>query len=235
MFKLIVPVCLSLAILSPSISNGQDCGCDNCEIGSGDYEAGSGDYGADCVKTRKKLALVESCIEIKRLRRVCETDECGCSRSRLALVSEPFSFKRLGLVDVPVDPCRPNLLERMRERMASLGGNRGGCDSGCDSGCDTCEDGVYDQGSFDGEIIGADCGSDGGPITYGNAMPAESNAYSAPMENNVIETSPRFTTPRATDVMPRNVQPRNIVPRGTTPRTNSNINDNPIEVEGHSG
>jgi hypothetical protein len=199
MFKLIFPVCLCLAAICPNQVNGQDCG-------GNDYDD------LDCYRTRKKIGIVESCIDIKRLRRVCETDECGNSRSRLALVSESVTFKRLGLVDVPVDPCRPNLFERIHDKFSSCSlRNRFGRDQ-CDECC--------------GETVGDDWG-DG--IDF-----ASEGHYSEYDNGNHFETFPRESIPRQPiprELIPRATQPREMIPRSINPRISD---DNYYAPQGNS-
>lgn len=157
MFKFMFPALLCAAFVCPSLAYGQDCGC--C------------DSFDPCQQTRKKLALVDVTKSVTRLKRVCETDECGCSRSRLARVSECVTRKKLALVDVPVDPCKRNVLQRMKDKLGSIG-NRGcnACDTGC---CDTC-------GGFAGGDAGCGC-SGGGEMGYPEiSYPSESYPSAAP-------------------------------------------------------
>jgi len=127
MFKLMFPAFLCLAFACPMMVQAQDCGCAEPD---------------PCQKTRKKLACVEVSREVCRLKRVCEIDACGCPTSKLALVKECVTRKKLALVDVPVDPCQPKLRGHLRGKLSGLGcGCKNECDP-CDTGCG-CEGAVY--------------------------------------------------------------------------------------------
>ncbi len=161
MLKLMFSGILCLAFVCPTVLSAQDCDC--CDAAS------------VCQKTRKKIALVDVTREVKRLKRVCETDECGCSKSRLALVSECVTRKRLALVDVPVDPCKPNVLQRMTDRVKSLSFRRHACDEGC--GCETCDSGCGCDSMTDSAYPAIGYPTDAAPME----MSYPSNAV-APME-----------------------------------------------------
>jgi hypothetical protein len=201
MLKFLVPACFGLAMLCPGFASAQWCGCDD---------------DLDCAKTRKKLGLIECSIDVMRLRRVSETDDCGCTRNRLALVSEPLAFRRLGLVDVPVDPCRPNLLDRMRDGMSSLSLRNRFSGDEC---CDECVDGAwgdeadyrYGTGRHSSGIY-----SDHDAESYYHDDVDYAYDEAAPMESMTREMAPRMGQPR--QAMPREIIPREIIPRGVTPR-----------------
>lgn len=159
MFKLIFPAFLCLAFACPLAAQAQDCGCAQPEPTCGCEQVDT-----CCQKTRKKLVLVDVQREVCRLERVCETDCCGCPQSKLKRVKKCVTRKKLALVDVPVDPCAPKLLGRLRGKLGSLGC---GCKSDC--GCDAP---VADCGCG---APAADCGC-GTPVyaTGGDvAVPAE--------------------------------------------------------------
>lgn len=134
MFKFVFSAVVCAAMCMPVAAIGQDCGC--CDPAPN-----------PCVKTRKKLKVVEVQQEVCRRKRVCSTDECGCPTSKIVQVKETVCRKKLTLEEVPVDPCRKGLLKRLRGRVASVGGRLGqiGCRKpacGCDApapatcGCD---------------------------------------------------------------------------------------------------
>lgn len=232
MFKLLVPACLSLMVMCPINLQAQDCGCNH--RGDDWYESGD-DW--DSVPTRKRIGLIESSIEIKKLRRVCETDECGNTRYRLACVSEPFTFKRLGLVDVPVDPCRPSFLDQMRDRMSSLSlRNRFSSDE-C---CDDCSEGDWGyesdygdrtQGHFSRSYPDYDAEEyfeEEAGYEYGEVVP-EGTIYreTTPRMGRPREASPDLGQPRepsSREIIPREITPRGIAPRNTNPSRNGNDN-----------
>lgn len=108
MFKFVFSAVICAAMCMPVAASGQDCGC--CDPAPN-----------PCVKTRKKLKLVEVQQEVCRLKRQCVTDECGCSRSKLVRVKETVCRKKLTVEEVPVDPCRKGLLKRLRGRLGSVG------------------------------------------------------------------------------------------------------------------
>ncbi len=105
MFKFVFSAVVCAAMCLPAASFGQDCGC--CEPAP-----------APCVKTRKKLKLVEVQTEVCRLKRVCVTDECGCSKKKFVRVKETVCRKKLVTEEVAVDPCRKGMLDRLRGRFA---------------------------------------------------------------------------------------------------------------------
>lgn len=124
MFKFVFAAFVCVAMSCPSMVSAQDCGC--CEPAP------------TCVKTRKRLKLVDVSREVCRLKAVCVTDECGCTKRKLVRVKECVSRKRLALVDVPVDPCKRGclggLVDRLRSRMA-----RPCCDDPCAAAEPCCE------------------------------------------------------------------------------------------------
>ena len=81
MFKFVFSAFVCAAMCFPAASFAQDCGC-GCEPAP-----------APCVKTRKRLKLVDVQKEVCRLKRVCTTDECGCSKSKLVRVKECVTRK----------------------------------------------------------------------------------------------------------------------------------------------
>ena len=112
------------------IGQAQDCGCCDAEPA--------------CQKTRKKLVLVDVSKEVCRLKRVCVTDECGCSKKKLIRVSECVTRKKLACVDVPVDPCKKSCFAKLCDKLKAKCHKNDCCDPcdtcGCDSGCG-CEAG----------------------------------------------------------------------------------------------
>ncbi len=105
MFKFMFPAIMCVAMCFPMVSAAQDCGCsqpDPC-----------------CVKTRKKLALVDVQKERCRLTRECVTDECGCTKKKFVRSTECVTVKRLKCVETPVDPCKKGCFARLKERCAS--------------------------------------------------------------------------------------------------------------------
>ena len=115
MFKFVFSAVVCAAMCIPATSFAQDCGCCNAPA-------------APCVKNRKKLKLVDSQMQIPTLKRVCSTDQCGCSKSKLTVEKRCITRKKLTLVDAPVDPCRTGMLKRLRGRLSNMGsGGSCGC------------------------------------------------------------------------------------------------------------
>ena len=106
MFKFIFPAIMCIALCCPMVAAAQDCGCcepDPC-----------------CVKTRKKLTCVTVQKEVCRLKRVCVTDECGCTKKKLMRVTECVSRKKLTRVEVPVDPCKKSCFSKLGSRFKGM-------------------------------------------------------------------------------------------------------------------
>ena len=106
MNKIALSAVLGLAFCLPVAAFGQDCGC--CDPAPN-----------PCVKTRKRLAFTSFTKEVCRLQMQCVTDECGCTTRKLVRVKKCVERKRLALVDVPVDPCKPRCFDRLRGRFAN--------------------------------------------------------------------------------------------------------------------
>lgn len=123
MFKFVFSAFVCAAMCLPAASFAQDCGC-GCEPAP-----------APCIKTRKRLKLVDVQKQVCRLKRVCTTDECGCQKSKLVRVSECVTRKKLTLVDVAVDPCAKRPLRGLVGRLKGIG-SRGCCDAAPSCGCD---------------------------------------------------------------------------------------------------
>lgn len=115
MIKYVFAAALAVAVCFPSMATAQDCGC--CD--------------SPCVKTRKRLALVDVSVERCRLKSVCVTDECGCTTRKLVRVKECVTRKRLALVDRQVDPCRRNCFQKLGDRMRSMTASRACCEPVC--------------------------------------------------------------------------------------------------------
>ena len=122
MFKFVFPAILCLAFACPLVSQAQDCGC--CEPQP------------VCQKTRKKLVLVDTQKEVCRLKRVCVTDECGCSKKKFIKVKKCVTRKKLALIDVAVDPCKKNCLQSLAAKIRSLKPQKScGCPAPAPCGC----------------------------------------------------------------------------------------------------
>jgi len=86
-----------------------DCGCGapvaDCGCGAPVADCGCCDATPCCCPQRtKKFEKVTYQKEVCRLRRVCVTDECGCTKSKLQRV--PVCVTRTKCVRV-CDPCKP--------------------------------------------------------------------------------------------------------------------------------
>jgi len=92
MFKYVFAAIVCLAISFPVAAPAQDCGC--CQPAP-----------APCVKTRKRLKLVDVQQEVCRAKLVCGTDACGCPTKQLVRGKQMVTRKKLTLVEEPVDPC----------------------------------------------------------------------------------------------------------------------------------
>jgi hypothetical protein len=129
MFKFVFSAVICAAMCFPAVSAAQDCGCEPAPAPSCCDPAP-----APCAKTRKRLKLVDTTREVCRLKRVCVTDDCGCTKSKLVSEKVCVAGKKLALVDVAVNPCG------LRSRLGSLGsrlkGRRGSC--GCAAPAPSC-------------------------------------------------------------------------------------------------
>ncbi len=124
MFKFIFPAVMCIALCVPMVSNAQDCGC--CEPAPA------------CVKTRKKLVLVDHQKEVCRLKFACVTDECGCTKRKLVRVKKCVTRKRPALIDVAVDPCKKSCLGKLSDRVNGLKArlaSKSCCDAPSPCGC----------------------------------------------------------------------------------------------------
>lgn len=107
MIKFVLPAVMALAFCIPAASEAcNDCCCPK----------------TDCCKRQKRFEVRCVTKEVCRLKRVCVTDECGCTRKKLMRVSTTVTRKRLVRVNrgcgcQNVCGCT--------------------CDAGCNSGCDT--------------------------------------------------------------------------------------------------
>lgn len=124
MFKFVFPALVCAAMCLPTMAAAQDCGC--CEPDP-------------CAKTRKKLVCVEVQKERCRLKRACVTDECGCTKKKFVRTKECVTVKRLKLVDVAVDPCKPSCMDKIRGKMAGLKARCGARKSCCEPAPCGCE------------------------------------------------------------------------------------------------
>lgn len=116
MFKFVFSAVVCAAMCIPAVSSAQDCGC--CEPAPN-----------PCVKTRKKLKIVEVETQVCRLKRVCSTDACGCPTSKLVRESKTVTRPKLTMEEVAVDPCRRGCLKRLRDRLGKIGCAKPAC--GC--------------------------------------------------------------------------------------------------------
>ncbi len=123
MFKFVFPAVVCVAMCFPMIAAAQDCG--NC------------DPAPTCVKTRKKLVLVNVQKERCRLKMACVTDECGCTKKKLVRVKECVTRKRPAIIDVAVDPCKKNCFAKMADRIGGLKARlaKPCCDAPATCGC----------------------------------------------------------------------------------------------------
>lgn len=92
MFKYVFTAIACLALAIPTAAPAQDCGC--CEPAP-----------APCVKTRKRLKLVDVQKQVCRTKAVCTTDQCGCSKRKLVRQSQFVTRKQLTVVEEPVSSC----------------------------------------------------------------------------------------------------------------------------------
>lgn len=123
MFKFVFSAFICAAMCFPAATAAQDCGC--CEPAP-----------APCVKTRKRLKLVDSTRQVCRAKRVCATDECGCTKSQLVREKVCVASKRLALVDVAVNPCRiGSRLGSLGSRLRGRLGSRGCCNTPAPAPC----------------------------------------------------------------------------------------------------
>jgi len=136
MFKFIFPAILGVALCCPMLASAQDCGCAPVVAPQPCCEPAP----APCVKTRKKLRLVDVTREVCVRKSVCVTDECGCTKRKTIKVKKCVPGKKLALVDVPVDPCKKNCLQKLGDRLAQLRDklNSKGCCAPDPCGCDCC-------------------------------------------------------------------------------------------------
>ncbi len=158
MFKFVFSAVVCAAMCLPAATLAQDCGCEPAP--------------APCVKTRKRLKLVDVQQQVCKVKHVCTTDECGCQKSKLVRYKECVTRKKLTLVDTPVDPCRKGILSRLKSRMGSLG-----CCNSAPEPCG-CEAPAPAPCGCDAAPEPAPCGCDAAPAMEYSAPAME---YSAPM------------------------------------------------------
>lgn len=128
MFKFIFTAAVCAAMCLPTVSTAQDCGCEPAPTSC--CEPAPAPCGP---KTRKKLQLVDVQKQVCRLKRVCVTDECGCTKSKFVRVKECVTRKKLTVVETPVDPCRQGLFQRLRGKLGSAGCCKPEPSCGCDA------------------------------------------------------------------------------------------------------